>query len=943
MPSGYLQLALVLVLAVHTLGEEEAPGLGEEMYFQGTINGYVHSSVQPPHLSVIVFSKVSKKACAMQCNDDDKCKGFKYGGEGCSLMGVQAEPTPVQPAQRFGKRHSEKLADMVGKPLPIVSSRKKSQALVYLHGLVGKNKNTTALRALIASAEAESDAIDKGLHAMPRDTDRAELRARKILTRINKFNLKANLMTKAMQTLPAKAKRLIDSKLESLPANTEAGSQQHIANFIIRREWRNFKHEFDLKVDKVVVNEERGIVAAVKRMLSVAGADAMITKLRSKEESARKKWEEVETWQLSAANMGGDAIVSSTSSEFADNMPNCAKLSAMCAIDIRTRRQCAYTCRFVSEQEHEKMKAALEAKEVLIKRKDETIRDMRNQREKVDGRLQFVEQRTSEDQEMQVKLERKLTKLKKQQETTDIKTVVKVTEDPELEKAKLRDQKANALRKLALKLQNQGNRKVRAGRSFIERAELQTFRQRNATKAAGITIPVEIIDTKTGNTSVVEPDVEGSLEKAAEESPKIADNLESAIELVKTGEHDLRKAKLMLKEAVAVSQGKQFRMPAKKPLMDAPVVKGIPANPKKIAQLRKAMKTLGDELSELPSKSPKRKPILEKISQLKAEINRLYKPLPEAIEKPKDFQDMSGAGRKAVEGGPATKGEPFDVEKDEEKQQLEKGKNTLSGKVDEAGEEVKKAEKDVVKKLQKGGSRGHSAWKPESARGKGKRGVGKGKGKRKSGRKGIYKSLGETAQDIHSAITASERYISFDHERCNYQPPAGCGCEGSFQTQQTQPRELGEYDEVTSLDATDPPPVRPDPTSTGDCPAMPADCSCRASSAVVVLGEADQDLSTDADTSDLLSGIVCRVRTALAVAKIDHPELITKLEAQKAFVKHKQELAPLMSCVADAKETDTQCSKLLPALMDSVGSLMPAVQHVQHQLGVQYQRAVKEC
>lgn len=625
---------------------------------------------------------------------------------------------------------------------------------------------------------------------------------------------------------------------------------------------------------------------------------------------------------------------------------------------------------------------------MLIKRREDTANDMKKQREKADRRLEVIKVQDAEWKEKEVKLKEKESELQEKLEDPPEKTVIQVTPDPEVEKVQKRDAKANALRKLALKLQAQGNRKVRAGQTFLRRADKDVQKQRNATKMAEITTNVTIV--QNGKQVTVEPDVHGELAKAGEEAPLIANSLETAVNLVKAGQDDLNKAKEVLKEAVAMSKDKPAPVPAKKPLALVPTKNGIPINPARIAQLRKELDETVEKMKQAP---PNERPLLvETIGKLKEEINKQYNPLPKPIAEPKDLDDMSGGGRKAVEAGLPSKGKPMDAEKMKEKEkekeaeQASDDKNTNSKK---DKEEIKRAEEAVKtamtqKPVKPGGGRGHSAWKPKKMGHGGKGKIGwrnnRGKGKRRGGSKrnpwlpgprssskkpkleaqyGVYAKssegsevqlkLGDSVDRVHRALASVDKYVTLDHDGCDYQPPAGCGCDGTMMTQQSEPNNLlGESAEQVHLDAEN-----EDPTSTNDCPKMPADCACRNGAAgislVQIIDENDATNLDDDDVEDdigdaldsMFDGIICRVRAAMAVAKSSKPSLITKMEHESAFVKHKDELAPLMSCVQDAKKTNSQCSQYLPALMGSMEEVSPIIKDMQQKLGLKYQRAVK--
>jgi hypothetical protein len=316
---------------------------------------------------------------------------------------------------------------------------------------------------------------------------------------------------------------------------------------------------------------------------------------------------------------------------------------------------------------------------------------------------------------------------------------------------------------------------------------------------------------------------------------------------------------------------------------------------------------------------------------------------------------MTGKGRKAVEGGPGNKGDaPYNKAVDQQKADQAKGKKVLAGTDTKAAEEIEKAEADVEKAKTAGKSRGHSAWTPKPKRKRGRRGKGKRKSRAPKESRGVYK-LGEV-RDLHRKLTTPERHITFDHEKCNYQPPPGCGCSGEVMTQQSQPREeLGET--VSTLDSDN-----EDPVSQGNCPEMPADCSCRAGVREVTLLEMAEDkdsesLESSDDDNDgdslgdslgamlggWMNGIVCRVRTAMSVAQKKDSTLINKFETSKAFVDNKKDMQPLLACVKDSAKTDSQCSQYLPALMGAMDQVQPLVTDIQTKLGTDYQKAAKHC
>merc|ERR1711904_478455 len=83
MPSWLLQLALLAVVVTHGLAT--VVELGADDHYAGP-DGYAASAFMPKNQSVLRFVRASKEQCRLLCNKDPKCKGFKFGGGGCSLM-----------------------------------------------------------------------------------------------------------------------------------------------------------------------------------------------------------------------------------------------------------------------------------------------------------------------------------------------------------------------------------------------------------------------------------------------------------------------------------------------------------------------------------------------------------------------------------------------------------------------------------------------------------------------------------------------------------------------------------------------------------------------------------------------------------------------------------------------------------------------------------------
>merc|ERR1712216_108880 len=213
---------------------------------------------------------------------------------------------------------------------------------------------------------------------------------------------------------------------------------------------------------------------------------------------------------------------------------------------------------------------------------------------------------------------------------------------------------------------------------------------------------------------------------------------------------------------------------------------------------------------------------------------------------------------------------------------------------------------------------------PKKAKGKGKKKPApkKAKGKGKVKKKSRARLLGDAVTHLYNGLRVVEKHVTYDKTgKCDYKPPAGCGCEGTTLPQQTQPRELGEA---------------ADPTNKGDCPAMPAGCMCRVAARADLVSMLDEDHG-DLFTAKMYDGIVCRIRTAVNLAQTKFPSQFTKFKASATFQNDKKQigggyLAPLLACVQDEKQSDATCATYLPQLMDEV-DLTPAVSKLQHAMG----------
>lgn len=203
---------------------------------------------------------------------------------------------------------------------------------------------------------------------------------------------------------------------------------------------------------------------------------------------------------------------------------------------------------------------------------------------------------------------------------------------------------------------------------------------------------------------------------------------------------------------------------------------------------------------------------------------------------------------------------------------------------------------------------------------------------------------------MYHAMITPEKYISFDNEQqCNYQPPAGCGCSSDVQGAQSDPHRHRKLLQAPNPNTSTGHNSNGDTTVLSGCPAMPADCHCEeerelnSMSLIQELQSGDDDFSDLGDSLDnMFGGIICRVRTALDVAKSHNPKLLSAVENGKVFTKYKKEIAPLLSCVQNSAKSDRDCSPSLLALMDDADNVMPAVKDLQHKLGSPYHKAVKK-
>merc|ERR1712167_245884 len=123
------------------------------------------------------------------------------------------------------------------------------------------------------------------------------------------------------------------------------------------------------------------------------------------------------------------------------------------------------------------------------------------------------------------------------------------------------------------------------------------------------------------------------------------------------------------------------------------------------------------------------------------------------------------------------------------------------------------------------------------------------------------------------------------------------------------------------------------PTSSGNCPNMPAGCMCRASSELSLLEE-EEDSG--------ISSIICRMRTAITLAKAKFPKELKKFKASKSITENKKSLEPLLSCLQNAK---ADCSSQVSNVMScfSCMGVLPDVQKLQHKMGRSYQKLAAKC
>lgn len=96
---------------------------------------------------------------------------------------------------------------------------------------------------------------------------------------------------------------------------------------------------------------------------------------------------------------------------------------------------------------------------------------------------------------------------------------------------------------------------------------------------------------------------------------------------------------------------------------------------------------------------------------------------------------------------------------------------------------------------------------------------------------------------------------------------------------------------------------------------------------------------------DDISRTVCRVRTAVGVARNSKPHVWKEFRESEAVQQNKQKLAPLFKCVEDSANTDADCDGALLEIFDPElqQELEPAVEHMNGQLGDLYLNAANKC
>merc|ERR1711968_113675 len=613
-PSRYLQLALLAVVAVHALAFELQDldnghhALGDSEYFAGNGN-YAASSVMPQQVVPLRFTKTSKKECAKACDEEGKCVGFKYGGEGCTLMQnrpVEQRGTPER-MKTLPKNQSRKLKKAAGARLKFVPNKQAAVATAVLEAEVGRMSNNK-LRQVESVAEEE-----EGFHlkAARRNPRRAAPRARKVLTLIARYNLKTKAMKLQIANLPKATEKRIQSTLQKMPGNSKPGSQQRKANHLWRQAKSDMRQYVKTEIKKFKKNKLKKLQ---KRMFKEMGADFVMRDLHKQLRKARANWRKVRAWRMDPSKLGNDAIVSSTESEKADNLPNCAEMRPMCQSDIRVRRQCPHTCKFLQEEKQEKLDKVVEAEKVIAKREENRAARERKIANKYSARLEHVRAQNAKEKESEEKLRVKKRKLEKKLGIHPEKLKVKFAGTPAEERQHKLDIKAKALTAKATQLRKDATKKIVAGQKVIAKEGATSDKQKKAIAKARILTPV--VEIVNGKPKTVQPDQAGNIAKAKADGKKVQAALSTAVSDIKTGENELKQSKILFKQAAAVANAK--------PPMKKKAAKPPSANTQAVQKYGKELVAL-EKKAKNASKDEK-VTLSKKAEHLKKKIGELMKP-----------------------------------------------------------------------------------------------------------------------------------------------------------------------------------------------------------------------------------------------------------------------------------------------------------------------------
>lgn len=899
-------VALCLLLAVHghmSTEESEVQVLSwddEAVSYAGP-NGFARSEVMPANTQVLRSFQSTKTQCAAACKTDTGCVGFKYAEGSCSLM-KKGAPKPLAKPKTAPVKWPKPPKNVRGPG----TTKKSRKALKKAEKELAKNSG--AMTVTKASLQAVEKRAEKHVSAQmkmttaQRNKRRFRKRARRQMARYFALKTKIKYAQAAKKSLFAKTKKSLKKKLANLPAKTRAGSQKRVQNHFIREQYRRYKRRTKRDIRRQKRKGFDGIARAkFKLLVDKSGpklAEKFIRKMMKKE---KMKYTEVRK----GMRPSDFPPPSSTASKYADNIKRCAKLKPLCKKMKKIQKQCPATCAFVITAEKKNEKQVKKAQKKVIKQKKDQRKALHKKLEK-ERRIQDAKQEeVALAKEKRLKLDIKKKKILK---TLKPKPVFKVeVHDPAHEKLqKARDKKALQLMTKGQSIAGKGKHLVKAGKKLMSKGKKKLKKVEKLISKSKQKSKAVVLSKKTGLIKVTKPDPAAAA-KAKKNSIKVKNEMAAGKTDVKKGKKDLLKARKILKRAIAVGKGRaSLHSKPDKPHFSKSKAKHIEKMAKSESKKKhaKALRKLKEKQQKAAAKL-KKKTGKKKRGKKRGKIKRKLAAMKKRVRKQKRKKKESTLVNSMVPP------QPPQTKLQKKANKLIKSMKPKKRMVKKQMKKAKKATKKDARKLKKKMAGAKKDVKKMEAKEATKAKA------TKAAKKDVQSTTKKPEVRLSEGLKEAEKLFKYENGKCEYNPPAGCGCSSTVLPQQTQPR-LGEA---------------ADPTSTNDCPAMPGGCACRvAHEELAELGEGDD--------ADMFSGIICRVRTALHIGKVHHPHMLAKFEHSKSFIKRKSEIQPLLDCVKDSKKSDSDCAVLVPQLFDSLGAMLPKLKNLQQSIGSEYKKAV---